>query len=255
VARQSKTTTTIGAELKAAREARGLNIESTCDHTKIHPRILRALESDEVLKATSLIYARSFLRMYAKFLELNVEELLTRFQAQCPKADAPSTIASVTLQPIPTPAVPLALPEINLRWLRLNPQRRMLAVRLVVIGVVVWGTIGLIQRISHRAPTAAMQTGVMPSVRIPVEKDLELRIEATENAWLNVVADDQLLFQDILKKHQSKQWTAKKALVLWVGNAGGVELTLNGQALGAPGERKEIIRKLTITHQGIQREP
>ena len=86
---------------------------------------------------------------------------------------------------------------------------------------------------------------------IPAQELLRLQVTAKERTWLRVTADGKVIFQNVLEKGKTEQWTAQDNLSLWLGNAGGVELALNGKSLGAPGRRSEILKDLQITHSGI----
>ncbi|HNS36657.1 MAG TPA: DUF4115 domain-containing protein [Anaerolineaceae bacterium] len=67
---------TIGAQLKQAREARGLTLEQAAHATRLRLHYLRALEEDQREVLPSEVQGRGFLRLYADFLGLPVQPLL-----------------------------------------------------------------------------------------------------------------------------------------------------------------------------------
>ncbi|HQN43530.1 MAG TPA: DUF4115 domain-containing protein [Anaerolineaceae bacterium] len=67
---------TIGAQLKQAREARGLTLEQAAHATRLRLHYLRALEEDQRDVLPSDVQGRGFLRLYADFLGLPVQALL-----------------------------------------------------------------------------------------------------------------------------------------------------------------------------------
>ncbi len=67
---------TIGQRLKNAREYRHITLEKAGEFTRIRPQFLRALEEDDYSNIVSAAQARGFLRNYAEYLGLNIEELL-----------------------------------------------------------------------------------------------------------------------------------------------------------------------------------
>lgn len=67
---------TFGQMLTAAREKRGLTIEDAAHETRIHARWLRLLEAGNVAAFGSMTYARSFVRAYSEFLEVDPEGYL-----------------------------------------------------------------------------------------------------------------------------------------------------------------------------------
>jgi cytoskeletal protein RodZ len=62
--------------LSAAREKRGLSIEDAAHETRIPGQRLRYLESDNIAAFGSLTYARSFIRQYSDFLEVDATAML-----------------------------------------------------------------------------------------------------------------------------------------------------------------------------------
>jgi cytoskeleton protein RodZ len=69
---------TIGQQLKSAREARNLSLEKVTQATHIKERLLEAMEADDFGSLPSPVQARAFLRLYAGFLELSMDEMITR---------------------------------------------------------------------------------------------------------------------------------------------------------------------------------
>ena len=77
-----------GRELQRERERRGISLDAVADGTKVAPRYLRALESDDVGNLPGGIFNKGFVRSYCRFLGLNEEEWLQRFAGAAP---APTT--------------------------------------------------------------------------------------------------------------------------------------------------------------------
>jgi cytoskeletal protein RodZ len=70
----------VGRKLQQARLARKLEIEDVAERTKIRPDRIIDLEADEYTHFPNLTYAKSFLAKYARFLGLDIQEELHRFQ-------------------------------------------------------------------------------------------------------------------------------------------------------------------------------
>jgi len=70
----------VGKRLQQARIARKLEIEDVVELTKIRPDRIIDLEADEYSHFPNLTYAKSFLAKYARFLGLDIQEELDRFQ-------------------------------------------------------------------------------------------------------------------------------------------------------------------------------
>jgi cytoskeletal protein RodZ len=70
----------VGRKLQQARVARKLEIEDVAERTKIRPDRIIDLEADEYAHFPNPTYAKSFLAKYARFLEVDIQEELDRFQ-------------------------------------------------------------------------------------------------------------------------------------------------------------------------------
>src|SRR6185437_1385580 len=75
------------------------------------------------------------------------------------------------------------------------------------------------------------------------EADGAYRIElsAVEPTWLSINADGQQTFSGILAATDTKVLEARENVRIRTGNAGGVNVTLNGKALGVIGPRGQIV--------------
>jgi cytoskeletal protein RodZ len=69
-----------GRKLQQARIARKLGIEDVAEKTKIRPDRIIDLEADEYSNFPNLTYAKSFLAKYARFLGVDIQEDLDKFQ-------------------------------------------------------------------------------------------------------------------------------------------------------------------------------
>jgi cytoskeletal protein RodZ len=68
--------TSLGAQLKAAREAKGLSLAEMQTQTKIQIPFLQAIEADDLEALPGDFYARAFIRRYASAVGLDSEQLL-----------------------------------------------------------------------------------------------------------------------------------------------------------------------------------
>jgi cytoskeleton protein RodZ len=71
-----------------------------------------------------------------------------------------------------------------------------------------------------------------------------LHITVTERAWLQVTVDEQQLPGELLQAGEERAWQAQRSLYFICGNAGGVEVTVNGKELGTLGARGEVVERL-----------
>jgi len=72
---------TIGQRLKTAREEKNITLEKAFEATRIRVIYLQALEADDLSSMPSPVQARGYLRNYAEYLELNLDQLLEEVRA------------------------------------------------------------------------------------------------------------------------------------------------------------------------------
>lgn len=77
----------IGHRLKQTREARYLTLERASEDTRIRIVFLQALEADDYSVIPSAAQGRGFLRNYAEYLELNIDEMIAEIQRSGPIPD------------------------------------------------------------------------------------------------------------------------------------------------------------------------
>ena len=73
---------TIGSRLKAARESKGMSIDDVAFETRIRGTYLKCLEADDYSQFASTTYAKSFLTLYSRFLEVEVDEAMHFFKGR-----------------------------------------------------------------------------------------------------------------------------------------------------------------------------
>jgi hypothetical protein len=80
---------------------------------------------------------------------------------------------------------------------------------------------------------------------------IQLAINATEPVWVTATADGKTVIAETMSPGTSKTIAAEKQLRLTLGNAGGVEITLNGKKLEPVGP-KGAVRTVDFTPWGAQ---
>lgn len=72
-----------GEQLRRAREARGLAVESICESTKVPARHIRALESGSYDELPGGVFRRGFVRSYLAEVGLEEGDWMKRFEESC----------------------------------------------------------------------------------------------------------------------------------------------------------------------------
>jgi cytoskeleton protein RodZ len=76
-----------------------------------------------------------------------------------------------------------------------------------------------------------------------------LVIKAVEPTWIRVQTDEGRVAEELLPAGASREWTADRRFLVTIGDAGGVELTLNGRSLPPLGAKGTVIRRLELPQQ------
>jgi len=69
----------VGEVFKQVREAKGLTLEEVASKTRIHPEFLKALEEGNFAKLPDQVFAKGFVRAYARSLGMDEEDTIRRF--------------------------------------------------------------------------------------------------------------------------------------------------------------------------------
>ena len=99
------------------------------------------------------------------------------------------------------------------------------------------------------ATTATTQA---PAATSTPEFPITVTLRATKSSWVQVSSDGKTIYQQTIgPEDQQVTLHGKEKMMLVLGNAGGVEISFNGKALGPLGSEGQT-RRLTITPQGMQ---
>ena len=79
----------IGAQLRASRESKGLSIETVAHATRVQPRILSAIELNDVAAIPPRPFGRGFVRAYAREIGLDAESIVSAIEARIAQQHGP----------------------------------------------------------------------------------------------------------------------------------------------------------------------
>jgi cytoskeletal protein RodZ len=151
---------TVGRRLQKARQAKDLSVDEVAAATKIRPERIVDLEGDDLSHFPSLVYARSFLVKYAKYLGVDIQDDLEQIQVG-------STVGLGEYHYLQAAPPPKYLPEPRRRepsGLRLPMVLLPIVALLVLIGVPVIAFLAInISRLNGGAPSADQTAMESPS--------------------------------------------------------------------------------------------
>jgi cytoskeletal protein RodZ len=152
----------LGKKFQEARLARNLTLDEAARMTKIRPARLAEIEADDFSQFPSLAYAKGFLLIYGKFLDVDVAPYLDAFEdSERVTVDGYSYLQENRSQkPISAPVVRRRRPTTSHE--RISPMPLIFGVLVLVIG---FSVMKLILNVKRLAPGKAESTvQVSPSV-------------------------------------------------------------------------------------------
>ena len=259
--------TSLGAALRAAREAAGVTVEQVSADTRIRATLVRDLEADRFDSSGGAVYARGHLRAIATSVGADPAPLVARFDAEQGRA-VPAVPVQGDLGPsrresfggsVVTP--PVAGPD------RTGPRWGLAVIGAVVVlaGVLVVGYASTPTRTP--VPTAGAgaatptPTSPPPVVRTPdpgavaVKPPVtgaQLRVRVLGGVSYVYVSDASAhpLFQGLLRDGQFKDFSDPTRLKIVVGNAGAVNLNCGGHD-GGPAGGSGAVRRFYCSAKGL----
>lgn len=234
----------VGQLLKEERLRQGFSLEEIEEETKIRKYYLQALEEENYKVLPPQVYATGFMKRYAKFLGLDEAEFSERFKREACFEEEEDTVPQVK-EPL-TPINKVVLPWGNIM------------AGIIFLVVAIWLGNYIVGYLSERgAREAQPQTpGIQqPAEQTPAPEQEQnqspppsttpaalLELKTTQACWLLVVVDGETQYTGTLPANQERVFEGKERIYLKAGNAGGLEITFNGEKqepLGAVGEVKE----------------
>lgn len=274
--------TSLGGYLRALREAKGSSLEDMARSTRVGIRHLEALEEERLADLPSPVFVRGFIRAYCGFLReapegaLGHYEALAGERATAQAANAPprprttwansSVLVGLALLAI----LAIALIVINLTVKRTGGTS--VAAPKMEASAPAPGfaptsqaaapvtppveaprpapapTPAVVQ--SPAAPARTPAATPAPNPTPPVVKSgsgpQRLLIKAVEPTWIRVQPDEGRATEELLPAGASREWSAERRFLVTIGNAGGVELALNGKVLPPLGPKGTVIQRLEL---------
>lgn len=264
----------VGAYLRRLRVAKGASLEDISRATRVGRRHLEALEGDESGELPAPVFVKGFIRAYCEFLETKPDDALARYRQHVGPPAAPQRfggggrgVPSRLGSPIAVSLLLLAvlsgaLIAVNLGLRSGGPRSASRpAGSTPAASAPAPATApapGPATATQAAAPEAAPARPAVPAepatgAAVPTTPATvagggrqRLVVRALESTWVRVQMDRATAVEELLPEGAVREWSAQQDFVLTVGNAGGLELTLNGQRLPPLGDRGAVIRELVL---------
>jgi cytoskeletal protein RodZ len=248
----------VGRALAQARTAAGLSVDEVSTSTRVRVPLLQAIEQDDFSLCGGDVYARGHIRTIARAVGADPEPLIEQYAADHDTENAPAQV----------------VPLYEAKRIRSEPRRPNWTAAMVAAIVAVIGFVGFTvfsggsgdkntaqattppAKTSSPAPTSpspqgnGVPKGQPSNSAIAAAPPGKVTVKATADggtSWIQATdGNGKQLFQSSLKQGESKTWTDDKKIKLIVGNAGAVQLFVNGKDLGPAGTKGQVVR-LTYT--------
>src|SRR5882724_5310448 len=100
------------------------------------------------------------------------------------------------------------------------------------------------------APSASAPAPSSPSATVEAKPgNHHLIVRAIEPTWLRVQVDEGQVAEELLQTGAVREWNATRRFTLTVGNAGGVEIDLNGKRMPSLGAKGAVIQRLVLPQE------
>lgn len=249
-----------GERMRRERELRGVKLEEIAESTKIGKRNLVALEEEAFDQLPGGIFNKGFVRAYAKFLGLDEEQAVNDFLAAYASTDQPTLqLQSALLKPAVMPSDE-AVRKKDLRW-------AVAALVVLIAALAIW--LYVTRPGAHKpradsapqavtvpepkaaepkpqAPPPASNHAAAAPAQLAVQEaspqsaPLVLSVHATADSWISVIGDGAPLGEFQMHSGESHRFQAEKSLTLKAGNAGAIDLSLNGKRQPKLGKDQEV---------------
>jgi cytoskeletal protein RodZ len=266
----------IGERLRRQRIQNRLSLEKISLETKIGVRLLEAIEAEQFEKLPGGVFRRSFVLQYARALGVDPEEIAGDLKQLNQFDEVPAT---------PVPPVETTVDDRLAFGFPLwgGVGGSTLGSLIAAVGVILacaliyswWQTPRETSKVAIASTEPLKQTQPAPappapSVEAPAvnpvaqqsppavaasaadaASPLRVGLSADEKTWVSISTDGKNVFSNSLEPHETRVIEASEKVRLLIGNAGGVEISLNGKPIGPVGPRGQI-RIVELTPAGFQ---
>ena len=266
--------TQIGALLEKKRREKGLSLKDVEQATKIRTRYLEGLESEDYSALPDAVYVQGFLKTYANFLGLDGERLSRELkERRAPRRErqligpdgGPEAVGEPELPPI-------TLGGVERR--RVSGVTVLTVTLAVLVLAAVIGVLYFIGRGSQSPVETAVESGSKPSqeekqpvkeavadqeattpvahvdgetANEPAPETLRTTVRVVDYpSWLNIQTDQTVPYSQVTQPGFSQTFEARDSITISAGNAGAVEVEVNGRNFGRLGNYGEVLSRTFI---------
>ena len=258
--------TSLGERLRRQRLQDRVSLEKVSLETKIGVRLLEAIEAEQFEKLPGGVFRRSFVLQYARALGVDPEEIAGELAQLNQFDDAPAMPTADMIRsrepasesgsrftfPLASSTIGSLLAAVGVTmvcalfysWWQTPPAHKQEIARVQAPAAVSAPPLPAPVEASPvvAAPEAAQSNPEGALVRVGFSAD--------EKTWISVSSDGKKVFASSLQPNETKVVEASEKVRLYTGNAGGLEISLNGKPIGPIGPRGQV-RIVEFTQAGF----
>ena len=219
----------LGIRLRELRLAKGVSLDDIARSTRVGRGHLEALESDSWGDLPSPVFVKGFIRAYCEFIEASPDEALGLYREATGETVKPDRVQSAV---------------------HTRPTRRVGPLMVSLVLFIALGASLFALQIGLKSPPRPAPAVPVQPAPVPAEEPRpagqRLLIRAVEPTWIRVQVDEGQVAEELMQAGAVREFTAARRFVLTVGNAGGLEVDLNGRRIPALGARGAVIQRLVL---------
>jgi cytoskeletal protein RodZ len=249
-----------GDWLRRQREMREISLRDIAERTKISLRYLEAMEADRFDLLPAPIFAKGFLREYARYVGLSPDDVVNHYlSVHHPEELAGDPKEDTKIRHRPKPVDP-GQPPVRRNW--------SYGLIFALVGVILLVLVAVLFYVADRRHESPMSSAQAPPIAAPPpapavqptpappapepSAPLEISLDFSQDCWVEAVIDGKNRFAEQRVQGEALQLRAEKSIVLTLGNAGGVDVQVNGYPLDLDKKQGEVVRDLLIDLNTVQ---
>ncbi len=236
-----KGSSSFGYYLQSIRLEKNITLETVAEETRIAISNLTLIEKEDIASLPDPVFVKGFLRSYAQAIKADPNEAVRLYEA---RLNMKSRLDE-TEQFLPRST--------------LSPWRNLILSLIVVVGLIAMSLYGVSyyehRIVNHQSVENSPASDAVPETHTaePSTSDaqskttpetpnkLELQIKALEETWVKIIVDNQEPKEYNLRAGEQLSEYATVGYNLLIGNASGLELTLNGEPVKISGKEGEVV--------------
>lgn len=243
-----------GTRLRSLRLEKGLTLEQVHKGTKIHLNVLKAIEEDSLINFNP-VYIKGFLRIYCKFLGADPKDYIADYKEVRSLNTAREGGAKKKFSHrLKTSSGVFGA----LRALQRQKKKIFAACGIIIFIFLVFNLGKLISARKAHAP-ARMNPAQEKSLKQERKQGKEeassmirLAIRAREGCFVQLKSDGKTIFYGTIAKGRTESWHARNKMELSLGNAGVVDLEVNGKPISNLGKKGQSLKNIVISREGLE---